>query len=80
MSDKLKNVMEVALTLSREERGEAIALLLDSLESNGDVDQASIDAATVAESDRRYQAYKRGEMKSVPVEEILEMCRGGAKQ
>lgn len=76
MSDKMKNVWEAALTLTPDERAELAGRLLDTLdETDPNIDQAAIDAAWGAEADRRYQAYKRGEIGSVPVEELREMLK-----
>ena len=71
MSDKLKNAWEAVLALTAEERAELAGRLLDELDNNEtDPDQAAIDAAWGREADRRYQAYKRGEERSVPIEDV----------
>ena len=75
MSETAKTVTQAALALSVEERAALAALLIDSLESYEAVDQAEIDAAWARESNRRFQAYKRGETKGVPFEEVLKMLR-----
>ena len=81
MSDKLKNVLEAAMVLDRAERAELAGRLLGTLDEQGEEsDQATIDVAWAEEADRRYQAYKRGEMKSVPIEEIRNMLKPGSNQ
>ncbi|HZL37609.1 MAG TPA: addiction module protein [Tepidisphaeraceae bacterium] len=75
MSDKLKNLVEVAMTLSREERAEAVALLIDSLDDEDQMDSPPLSDAWVKELDSRCAAYERGEAKSVPIEKILQMLR-----
>jgi putative addiction module component (TIGR02574 family) len=69
MIENVKNIYEAALALTTNERAELAELLLESLdEDEANVDQAAIDASWGAEADRRYQAYKRGEIKSVPLD------------
>ena len=76
MSDKLKNFFEAALTLNREELAELAVQLVDSLEEPYEkVDVASYEAAWKEELDRRWDAYKRGEMEAFPLEEILQKLR-----
>jgi putative addiction module component (TIGR02574 family) len=77
MSDKKKEVLEAALALTADERAEIAEQLLESLEErDASLDQVAIDASWAAEADRRYQAYKRGEMNSVPIEDVLQMLKG----
>lgn len=78
MSDKTRAVLTSLLTLPVDERAEIAEKLLASLDGLPDpspVEQAEIDAAWAAEADRRYQAYKRGEIDSVPGEQVLNDLR-----
>jgi putative addiction module component (TIGR02574 family) len=80
MSDKLKTVWEAAVVLDREERAELAGRLLGTLDDQSeDSDEETIDLAWAEEADRRFQAYKRGEMKTVPVEEIRKMLQPETK-
>ena len=75
MSDRSENVAKAALELPEDERVDLIVRLLDSVDEPGEIDEAEIDAAWGREADRRYQAYKRGETKGVPIEDVLKMLR-----
>lgn len=65
-------VIKEALALSTADRAAVISTLLDSL--NGD-DAASLDEASVAEFERRLEAYQRGEMNALSLEETMRMLR-----
>ena len=78
MSDKTQAVLASLLTLPVDERAEIAEKLLASLDGIPDpspAEQAEIDAAWGAEADRRYQAYKRGEIDSIPGEQVLNDLR-----
>jgi putative addiction module component (TIGR02574 family) len=76
MSGKANSIFEAAKTLSREERADVAGRLLETLEEDDEkADRAEIDAAWIAECNRRSEAYRNGEMKSVPIEEILDMVK-----
>jgi putative addiction module component (TIGR02574 family) len=76
MTSATKDVVNAALALSKPERIDAIAQLLDTLEDGqNDTDPADIDAAWIQEADRRYQSYRRGETKGVPIEDVLASLR-----
>ncbi len=78
MSDKTQAVLASLLTLPTDERAEIAEKLLASLDGLADpspTEQAEIDAAWAAEVDRRYQAYKRGEIDSIPGEQVLNDLR-----
>ncbi|HWE94596.1 MAG: putative addiction module component [Phycisphaerales bacterium] len=74
MSGASKTALEAVLALPPEERVAVAEQILASVEQDEEhIDRAAVDAAWAAEADRRYQAYKRGESKSVPIEEIFKM-------
>jgi hypothetical protein len=75
MSDKVKIALEAVMILSDEERAEFSEILETFEAGTGQSNQAAIDAAWGEEADRRYQTYKRGEIKSVPVEEVRAMLK-----
>jgi putative addiction module component (TIGR02574 family) len=80
MGDKLKNLIEAALTLDDEERAELADILMNTLPcSESDIDP-TIEAAWKEEIDRRWDAYQRGETETVPLEEVLKKLRSGAAQ
>jgi putative addiction module component (TIGR02574 family) len=68
MSEGFTGVLSAALALPAGERVVLARKLIDSLEEE---DQAAIDAAWVAEAQRRIAAYDRGEMGGAPAEEVF---------
>jgi putative addiction module component (TIGR02574 family) len=77
MTPASKSIVEAALNLTPEEREEIADQLWRSLDVES---SAEIDAAWAEEADRRYQAYKRGEVKAKSLEEIRDGLRNGEKQ
>ena len=68
MSAVLEKVEHEALSLSRQER----AFLADRLLSSLDADALSeVDAAWVAEAERRYQEYKEGKRQGVAARDVF---------
>jgi putative addiction module component (TIGR02574 family) len=65
MSANEKDLVEAALKLPKKSRARIADKLLESLEV-----QAALDDA-IEEAERRWQAYKRGEVKCIPAEEIF---------
>jgi putative addiction module component (TIGR02574 family) len=76
MSGQSKSALEAIMALPPKERVEVVEQVLSHLDAEEErADQADIDTAWVQESERRYQAYQRGEMKSVPIEEVLDLLK-----
>lgn len=72
MSQSQENVERQALKLPRSERAEVALHLLDSLEQEeSSVSRDVVEQAWVEESVRRLEAYRRGEMKAYPAEEVI---------
>ena len=68
MSAVLEKVEHEALSLSRQER----AFLADRLLSSLDADALSeVDAAWVAEAERRYQEYKEGKRQGIAARDVF---------
>ena len=60
-----------ALALSFEERKRLALHLLESIELRPISDPKKVEAAWVAESQRRYEAYLRGEVRAIPSEDVF---------
>ena len=65
-------ILEVAKSLSIEEKTELVDKLLASIDP---VAREDIDRAWGEEADRRMAAYKRGEVAAEPVEDVIEALR-----
>jgi putative addiction module component (TIGR02574 family) len=76
MSRDLKEIAAEALELPLTERAELAGQLLDSLD---DLSQAEADELWAVEAERRFAAYKAGEMESVPAEELFARLRSRQK-
>ena len=68
MSPRASQVLERALSLSREERGALIARLIDSLDE-GPADEG-VEQAWEAEIKRRLNDLRSGKAKTIPWEEV----------
>jgi len=72
VSKSQDNIERQALKLPRSERAQIALHLLDSLErEESSVSHDAIETAWVQESLRRLEAYRRGEMKAYPAEEVI---------
>ncbi len=69
-------VMEEALKLDPEDRIEVAQQLLASLDH---LSEAQIEALWLAEAERRDEALDRGELKSIPAEEVFANLRSRLK-
>ena len=69
MSATLERIEQEALSLTKEERAFLADRLLSSL--GGEV-LSDVDAAWVAEAERRYEEYREGRRQPVPASEVLE--------
>lgn len=64
-----------ALSLPENDRLRLAAHLLDSVEEHPPADPDQVKAAWVAEADRRYKAYLRGEERAIPAEDVFSELR-----
>ncbi|XAL99206.1 addiction module protein [Phycisphaeraceae bacterium D3-23] len=76
MTDKAKQVLDAALALDVDERTILIAQLSESLHDKIDPE---IEKAWIAECERRWSAYERGETETRPAEEVFEELRNRHK-
>tara|TARA_R110002012_G_scaffold6255_11_gene28410 strand:+ start:806 stop:1045 length:240 start_codon:yes stop_codon:yes gene_type:complete len=60
-----------AIALPREDKARLVMHLLESIEDRSNLDPRLVEQAWLAEADRRYQAYLRGEEQSIPAEEVF---------
>ena len=74
-SAKIKIVESEALSLPREDRTRLVVHLLESIEERPDADPQQVEQAWLAEANRRYQAYLRGEEKAIPAEDVYSELR-----
>ncbi|MCC5904830.1 MAG: addiction module protein [Balneolaceae bacterium] len=66
-----KNIEKKVFQLNKKDRTELLLKLLDSLEPEIVTEDTDTHTAWVKEADRRYRAWKRGEMKTMTEEEVL---------
>lgn len=72
MSESQASIERQALKLPRSDRARIALHLLDSLEQDrSSVAQNVIEKEWVEESVRRLEAYRRGDMESCPVEDVI---------
>lgn len=72
MSASQASIERQALKLSRSDRAQIALHLLDSLEQDrSSASQSVIEQEWVEESVRRLDAYRRGDMESHPVEDVI---------
>jgi putative addiction module component (TIGR02574 family) len=64
----LRTLRSEALKLSTEERAKLATGLRASLDS---ANEPELDAAWAKEADRRFRAYRRGEIQAIPAEQAL---------
>jgi len=74
MTDKSKVVLEEALKLTANERAEVAEQLIASLDEVPDTD---VEQAWQEEVQRRLQQIERGEVKTIPWEEVQRRLRHG---
>jgi putative addiction module component (TIGR02574 family) len=68
MSSNLKECEILALKLSPQDRATLAARLIDSLDALNDTENEIL---WVQEAEKRYQAYKQGDISARPAEEVL---------
>ena len=71
MSNSANTILDQALELSAIERANVAEKLLSSLDSP----DSKIDALWAKEADSRVEAYKKGEIKTIPAEEVFAKYR-----
>ncbi len=76
MSDVLKELEQRAKALTAEERAQLAEVLLESLEEGS---LAEIEAAWDREIEERAAAYDRGELKTIPAEDVFAEARRRAR-
>jgi putative addiction module component (TIGR02574 family) len=72
-----EQLLAAVMELPPLEREEIAGALFESL---GDAKRAEIDAAWLAECDRRDAAYERGELTTSPVDEAIERIRSRVRR
>ena len=75
MSNPVEAIESEALALPLEDRKRLALHLLESIELRPISDPKQVEAAWVAESKRRYQAYLRGEERAIPAEDVFSELR-----
>jgi len=64
-----------ALSLPLQERAQLVVTLLDSIEQRPSADPRTVQEAWLQESNRRYEAYLRGEEDALPAEQFFAQLR-----
>jgi len=75
MANPAELVESEALSLPLEDRARLVVHLLESIESRPAADPRQVQNAWLAEADRRYQAYARGEEAAIPAEDVFSELR-----
>jgi putative addiction module component (TIGR02574 family) len=75
MSTPAEAVEKKALSLPREDRTRLVMHLLESIEERPHADPQQVEHAWLAEANRRYQAYLRGEEQAIPAEDVFSELR-----
>jgi putative addiction module component (TIGR02574 family) len=76
MTPTIDAIFDAALSLPRENRATLAEKLADSLSEE---DRADLSPAWAEEIRRRIAAYKRGEMKTIPAEQVMRSLSHGGK-
>jgi putative addiction module component (TIGR02574 family) len=72
MSPLFDEVQKQAQMLTPQEKAALAHLLIEALDSPTDAD---VEQLWIAESRRRYEAYRRGELESLPGDEVMARAR-----
>ncbi|PWN55087.1 addiction module protein [Abyssibacter profundi] len=64
-----------ALSLPIEDRARLIVHLLESIEERPGGDPRAVERAWLAEAQRRYDAYQRGEVQAIPAADVFSELR-----
>ena len=76
MSTLFDEVQRQAQMLSPQEKAALAHQLIEELDSSSDAD---VEALWIAESQRRYEAYRRGEIDSLPGDEVMARVKNRLK-
>jgi putative addiction module component (TIGR02574 family) len=76
MSQTQKDLGEAALLLAPAERVALVERILDSL----DVPDASLDALWAREAQDRLAAYRRGEIRAIPLSDVLAKYQASSRE
>ncbi len=60
-----------ALSLPREDKARLVIHLLESIEDRPGLDPRQVEQAWLAEANRRYQAFLRGEEQAIPADDVF---------
>lgn len=71
MAATAESIETEALSLPEEERAKLVIHLLDSFDALPDNDPEVIERAWLDEAQRRLDAYRRGEVKAIPAEDVF---------
>ena len=72
MSTLLEQLQKQVQMLTSKEKAELAHRLIEELDSSADAD---VEQLWIEESERRYAAYLRGDMKALPGDEVIERVR-----
>jgi putative addiction module component (TIGR02574 family) len=75
MSRRLERLEAEALELSTTERAALAHRLIASLDDGGEDDTTEVELAWEAEIQRRLDEYRRGEVRTIPSEEVFAKAR-----
>lgn len=76
MSTLFEQLEKQARMLTPQEKASLARTLIEELDPSSDVD---VERLWIAESQRRYEAYRKGELKSLPGEEVMSRARNRLK-
>jgi putative addiction module component (TIGR02574 family) len=76
MARKLDELVSEALDLPTTSRAELAKQLLESLDN---LSESEIEKLWIEEAERRYEAYRAGEIKAVPADEVFARLRARKK-
>jgi putative addiction module component (TIGR02574 family) len=76
MSTLFDEVQKQAQMLTLQEKASLAHQLIEELDSSSEAD---VEALWIAESQRRYEGYRRGEIDSVPGDEVMAKVRNRLK-
>ena len=75
----LNELRKAALALPPKSRAKLADELLQSLDKPKSAEQAEIRAAWISEAEDRYRAYKKGQVKAIPADEVMRKVRSRKK-
>ena len=75
MLNLVESIESEALALPLEDRTRLALHLLESIESRPNIDPKEVEKVWLAEANRRYEAYLRGEEDTIPAEDVFAELR-----